>query len=234
MANYVPIELSPYELRIAMIGNGYHPTPCHGKKPFLSGWQGIFATEEAVRAWGGDNTGGLTKFIPALDIDILDAQAAQIVEDVARPVSEGSDPCPHWPGTQARDPAAHRHAVQKNLRKLVDPDGSTHKIEVLGDGQQLAVAGIHPDTGKPYVWQGGRSPVNTPRAELPPADDVETILDLCVAELKAKLGWTESASVRHPNSTPQSARRWTSASRRRNTGARSASTRRSLNCPLAG
>ena len=55
----------------------------------LPGWQGIFATEEAVRGRGGDNTGGLTKFIPALDIDILDETAAQIVEDVARSYLQG-------------------------------------------------------------------------------------------------------------------------------------------------
>src|SRR5262249_40782098 len=73
------------------------------------------------------------------------------------------------------------------------PDGKTHKIEVLCDGQQLAVAGTHPDTREPYVWKGGRSPVNTPRVELPliDEDEIRTILDLCADELKAKLGWGE-------------------------------------------
>ena len=194
MANYVPIELSPYELRIAMIGNGYHPTPCHGKKPFLSGWQGIFATEETVRAWGGDNTGGLTKFIPALDIDILDPTAAQIVEDVARSYLQGQ--------ILVRMGQVPKRAIllrtdtpfRKTVRKLVAPDGSRHKIELLGDGQQIVIHGDHPDTGLPYAWQDGKSPANTPRAQLPPADDVGTILDLCVAELKEKLGWTEPTS----------------------------------------
>src|SRR5262249_3485707 len=36
------------------------------------------------------------------------------------------------------------------------PDGSEHKIEFLGDGQQYDVAGIHPKTGKPYAWYGGK------------------------------------------------------------------------------
>jgi Bifunctional DNA primase/polymerase, N-terminal len=171
MANYVPIELSPYELRIAMIGNGYHPTPCHGKKPFLSGWQGIFATEETVRAWGGDNTGGLTKFIPALDIDILDPTAAQIVEDVARSYLQGQ--------ILVRMGQVPKRAIllrtdtpfRKTVRKLIAPDGSRHKIELLGDGQQIVIHGDHPDTGLPYAWQDGKSPANTPRGQLPPADE---------------------------------------------------------------
>ena len=43
---------------------------------------------------------------------------------------------------------------------------------MLGDGQQIAVAGNHPDTGTPYTWRGGRSPVNTPRALAPLVDEV--------------------------------------------------------------
>src|SRR5262249_5908987 len=35
------------------------------------------------------------------------------------------------------------------------PDGSEHKIEILGDGQQYVVDGLHPETHKPYGWFGG-------------------------------------------------------------------------------
>ena len=39
---------------------------------------------------------------------------------------------------------------------LVAPDGGTRqKIEILGDGQQVVVHGIHPETEKPYSWHGG-------------------------------------------------------------------------------
>jgi hypothetical protein len=34
------------------------------------------------------------------------------------------------------------------------PDGSEHKIEILGDGQQYVVHGQHP-SGRPYEWFGG-------------------------------------------------------------------------------
>jgi AAA domain len=193
MATYVPITLSPYELRIAMIRNGYHPTPLRGKKPVLPEWQKIFATEGMVGGWGEDNTGGLTKFMPVMDIDILDETAAQIVEDVARSYLQGQ--------VLVRIGQAPKRAIllrtdtpfRKIIRKLTAPDGASHKIEVLGDGQQLVIGGDHPDARVPYAWQDGRSPANTPREQLPPADDIETILDLCVAELKEKLGWTEQA-----------------------------------------
>ena len=81
---------------------------------------------------------------------------------------------------------------KKIVRTLVDPNGTAHKIEILGDGQQVAVAGIHPDTGAPYTWQGGRSPINTPRAHVPLISEHEAqeVLALCVQWLRDELGWT--------------------------------------------
>jgi hypothetical protein len=86
---------------------------------------------------------------------------------------------------------------RKIVRKLTAPDGSTHKIEVLGDGQQVAVAGLHPDTNRPFAWRGGRSPVNTPREALPLVTETEVIalLDLCAEQLCTKLGWRAEAAA---------------------------------------
>ena len=36
------------------------------------------------------------------------------------------------------------------------PNGEEHKIEVLCNGQQVVVDGVHPDTHRPYTWHGGR------------------------------------------------------------------------------
>jgi hypothetical protein len=68
----------------------------------------------------------------------------------------------------------------------------------LANGQQLAVAGIHPDTKRPYAWKNGLSPVNVPRADLPEVDEgeVRAILDLCIEAL-GKIGW----SVIHSSAT---------------------------------
>src|SRR5262249_27639954 len=49
---------------------------------------------------------------------------------------------------------------------LIAPSGAEEKIEFLGDGQQVVVDGIHPDTGKSYSWHGGAL-TDTRRNDLP-------------------------------------------------------------------
>ena len=113
---------------------------------------------------------------PVLDIDILDEQAAQIVEATARLYLEDKGEILVRIGLPPKRAILLRtdKPFKKNIRKLTAPDGKVHKIEVLGDGQQVAVAGTHPDTERPYAWQGGRSPVNTSRAELPLVDEMKS------------------------------------------------------------
>ncbi len=42
----------------------------------------------------------------------------------------------------------------KRVIKMYDAQGKEHKVELLGKGQQTVVAGIHPDTGQPYRYNG--------------------------------------------------------------------------------
>jgi hypothetical protein len=86
-----PVGATPLEIRLAMVDNVYPPTPLKGKKPILDNWPNIVADRAMVERWGnmGPNTGMLTATVPVLDIDILNEQAAQIVEDVARQVLTG-------------------------------------------------------------------------------------------------------------------------------------------------
>jgi hypothetical protein len=192
-----PIGATPLEIRLAMLANGYTPIPINGKRPILDGWQNTQPLKEVIDRWGnaGPRTGMLTKTTPVLDIDIRNAEAAEIVEDIA---------CAYLNGEiLVRIGEAPKRAIlmrtdtpfRKIVRKVTAPDGAEHKIEILGDGQQMAVAGIHPDTGQPFAWRAGKSPVNTPRDVLPLADDIETIVSLCAEELKTRLGWTETATL---------------------------------------
>jgi AAA domain/Bifunctional DNA primase/polymerase, N-terminal len=201
--SYDPIGMTPLEVRLAMVAHGYNPTPINGKRPLLDGWQNIVATPDVVNRWGnvGPNTGMVTRDTPVLDIDILNEEAAQIVEATVRQCLEDNGQILVRVGLPPKRAILMRtdKPFKKILRKLTAPDGAVHKIEVLGDGQQLAVAGVHPDTNKPYVWMGGRSPVNTARDLLPSADDIATILNLCVDELKAKLGWAETERAAQPD-----------------------------------
>jgi hypothetical protein len=74
---------------------------------------------------------------------------------------------------------------------LLAPDGTKHKIEVLADGQQVVVAGAHPDTQAPYAWRWGHSPVTIAHNKLPliDSDEAHSIIDECVGELEKRLGW---------------------------------------------
>ena len=64
--------------------------------------------------------------------------------------------------------------------KFVAPDDSKHKIEILGDGQQVVVDGIHPDTKQPYRWHGGW-PGAVQWAELPELTEKEAAEFLALA-----------------------------------------------------
>jgi len=46
------------------------------------------------------------------------------------------------------------------------PDGTTAKLEILGEGQEFVAFGIHPDTMQPFAWPKV-SPLDVPLAELP-------------------------------------------------------------------
>jgi len=194
---YDAIGMSQREIRLAMLANGYEPLPLIGKAPIPKKWEQIIINEQTIHGWAnaGPNTGMRAATAPVLDIDILDEQAAQIVEATARLYLEDKGEILVRIGLPPKRAIllSTDKPFKKIVHKLTAPDGRVHKIEVLGDGQQLAIAGTHPDTREPYVWKGGRSPVNTPRAELPlvDEDEIRTILDLCAGELKARLGWGE-------------------------------------------
>jgi hypothetical protein len=69
------------------------------------------------------------------------------------------------------------------------PDGSDHKIRILGNGQMLTVDAIHPVTQQPYTWAGG-APWEVPAAELPEltGEKARAWLD-AVTDLLVARGW---------------------------------------------
>jgi hypothetical protein len=69
--------------------NGYEPTPLIGKRPVLDQWQNSRPTAEDIAAWeraypSATNTGVLTRFVPAIDDDVLDPEVADIIHDWIR------------------------------------------------------------------------------------------------------------------------------------------------------
>ena len=148
------------------------PIPVREKKrPVHSNWQNMSITHDAILSWRslGPHTGLRTKHMPVFDIDILDGEAAAVVENIVRDVlaNRGENPGPHRDGTEACHSTTTDSPFKKIVVRLIAPNGNPHKIEVLGNGQQVVVAGIHVDTNRPYFWREGCSPVNTPREHLP-------------------------------------------------------------------
>ena len=151
-------------IRLRLHNARYFPIPVVGKKPVLKGWEKqTGTTPQDIAAWSNDypsatNTGVLTAPMPTLDVDILDPEAAAAVETLVRDrfgdcgrflVRFGRPPKRAIPFQTAKP-------FPKILRMLVGPDGNAdQRIELLCDGQQLAVDGIHPETKKPYTWFGG-------------------------------------------------------------------------------
>ena len=200
-------------LRLALCARGYTPLPLYGKTPPVYGknnskrglgdWQLLNGvTHEQIEMWGKTwpdaiNTGILTRSTPALDLDILNEQAARAAEDFVREHCEEHGPILVRIGRPPKRALLFRtdEPFEKIVVNLTEPNGSTEKIEFLANGQQIVVDGIHPDTGKAYSWHGGE-PGQIARDELPyirgaeAQELVDKITDLLVREH----GYTRSAS----------------------------------------
>ena len=168
-------------LRHKLRAAGYSPIPLYGKTPpvygknnkrkGLDGWQNLQeVTREQIEMWSltwpdAYNTGVLTRHVPVLDLDILNEEAARAVEDHV---------CGHYaergcPLTRIGKPPkrAFPFRTDEPFKKfkvgVTAPSGALEEIEFLGDGEQLACFGIHPETGRLYRWHGGEPGTIPPR-----------------------------------------------------------------------
>jgi predicted P-loop ATPase len=202
--------------RLALLSEGYDPIPLNGKAPKLDGWQKLTdSTRDDVISWTTQrrhetNTGVLTKRTPTFDIDIPEQAAADAVEQLVR------DRYTECGVILARFGRAPKRAIpfrtdkpfKKITATLVAPNGETHRLEFLGDGQQFVVDGIHPDTRRPYSWVGGELGA-VGRDNLPRIDEAEArqLVDDAIELLVAEHGYalTEKApplsEVRTPTPT---------------------------------
>jgi hypothetical protein len=161
-----------HALRLQLLQAGYLGIlPLFGKSPpqlgknnskkGLANWQKIErVTPEMLDMWSktwpdAANTGCLTRTMPTLDCDILDAAAAKACQDFVREryglvlTRVGKPP-------KFAIPFRCATPFKKIVVNLIAPDGSEgQKIEFLADGEQVVVAGEHPETQQPYRWSNG-------------------------------------------------------------------------------
>ena len=121
------------------------------KIPAIKGWsQRGAATIEEVQQWDaqGKNTGILARDYPGIDIDIDDSQLTAGVVKLARDML-GNAPI------RIRGPRALMMYRTQNpfpkIKLYLEQDGVEHAVEVLGDGQQYLIDGVHP-SGDAYTW----------------------------------------------------------------------------------
>ena len=161
-------------LRQQLRAAGYSPIPLYGKEPpiygknnkrkGLGGWEKLDSvTDEELVMWSKTwpdaiNTGALTKHMPVLDADIINEEAARAIEDFVREHFEERGHILPRIGKPPKRAIPFRtdEPFDKITVNLIAANGNTgEKLEFLGDGQQLVVDGLHPETGQPYRWFGG-------------------------------------------------------------------------------
>jgi hypothetical protein len=182
--------------RKRLLAAGYSPLPVNGKAPPIVGWQHIKPTMVMIEGWEtscahATNTGILTRNTAAIDIDVLDPVGADELQQLAERMIGTS---PVRTGQAPKRAMLYRADVP--FEKIAtpvytSPDGRAHKVEVLCDGQQIVVNGIHPITQEPYKWSGGELGPDLKRDALPVLS-VERAVEFIVAAERclSAHGWT--------------------------------------------
>jgi len=201
--------MAAFDDRAGLRKGGYSAIATNGKLPAFANWQQMRdADEEHFRGWAiqyptARNTSILTENVPTFDIDIRHPAAAQACEDTVRDwiddkgsvlVRFGQPPKRAIP-FRANEPFSK---ISRTFRHPNDkPGDKAHRLEFLCNGQQVVVAGIHPDTGKEYSWHGG-SPVTVPRDDLPymTQTEAQSLLDLCADTLIQQFDFVECVDDR--------------------------------------
>lgn len=178
------------ETAATLFENGYEPLPIvpGTKRPALSRWTATAMDPAMVggwaKTWPDHGIGLRTGALVGLDIDILDPDLAHRIHRLAiRRLGEAPMRVGLWP-------------KRLLLYRTETPQAkmSVGAIEVLGLGQQFVAFGQHPETGAPYYWPEGETPLDLPLPDLPRVDAAG--LEAFLAEAAALLPEPAAAAGR--------------------------------------
>jgi putative DNA primase/helicase len=188
-------------VRKRLLRAGFLPIPCIGKKIDVPGWPNIVATEADIDGWFARypealNTGLLTRNTPAIDLDVYDPDVAEELETTLfEMIGEDGRTMVRFGRPPKRAVLFRTDQPFKKIRTPVftSPDQKENFVEVLCDGQQIIVHGVHPETGKNYSWHGGE-PGDVMRADLPllTEDMARAFVERAAAVMDAA-GWSWKA-----------------------------------------
>lgn len=162
------------EIAAQLAENGYEPLPLHfgQKRPCAGeGWSHYKFQQRDLRRFAAAGTGILCGRAVGLDIDVRDERLAAKLEALAE---ERFGPAPRRIGQppkvlrvlQAEAPFA-KMATQGYRLPGEGPEDKTHRVEILASGQQFVAYNKHPDTCRPYEWNGVGDPLSVPIGLLP-------------------------------------------------------------------
>ena len=183
----MPCPAKVHELRLRLLNNGYRPVPQEGKVPVLSGWPNEHTAEDIER-WRRDRPDELNTGIAgagvciAADLDIRDEALCDRLETKLSDFIGRSDLCRIGQAPKR----LFMYRVNEKFGKLKTgeffPNSECRRdqkcqVEILANGQQFVVHGIHPDTNQPYRWSGP-TPFDVKVDDLPLAklDDIKAFL----------------------------------------------------------
>lgn len=162
-------------LGVELIRLGFQPVPIKPGYKYpkgLKNWQNIEATEADVLRWAnnGFKNGGVgvkTGNVVAIDIDVRDKR---IVDEMTRYCEDKFGVAPQRVGQEPKTMLVFQ--TDESFSKMASATyedflGDTHRVEILGEGQQFVAYGVHPDTNKPYKWHGGPGLSDIARVDLP-------------------------------------------------------------------
>jgi hypothetical protein len=191
--------------RIAYVKLGYEPIPIKSgdKKPILHDWQNITIDLDAASSWADQRPDALssgirTRKAPGFDIDVRDRGIADQIEQMLLDMIPQQGTILKRIGLPPKRLIPFRtdvpfKKISVAFRRPDDPpDAKGHKVEVLCDGQQFVVEGIHPETHLPYRWADNVSLLNVAHEHLPPVDEALARRFVAAAgEIMRRAGWIE-------------------------------------------
>lgn len=198
--------MTPYlkKYGLATLENGYEIIPIKPgtKRPPFDDWEKIRANRSKLDRWlengrGKHGIGILARKTPMVDIDCRNPaivkQMIAFTESLCGETLQRVGLAPKTGLLYRTD----KPFPKVNSKVFVDEKGVSHKLEVLGDGQQFVAFAVHPDTNQPYRWLEKAAPHNSKWADLPEITRSQAIEIVTEFErLMSDAGYIEKRSMK--------------------------------------
>ena len=141
-------------------------------------WRNDKPTRSAVERWlsWGANVGLRSAFFPGIDIDVLDEELAEEIENLALRILGDA---PRRTGRHPKRLLIYRtnSPFPKRTLRFENEGKQEFLVEVLADGQQYVIKGIHPATRKPYSCEPALDTVQADKLSLIDEELVKKFID---------------------------------------------------------